>query len=495
MAGRIMTRMTTDVDQFEALIENGLLSALVSMCTFVGVGAVLFVLNARLALVTLSVVVPLSFATVVFRRRAARIYDLARERIAVVNADFQESLSGVRESQAFVHEKLAEERFRYLGRQYLEARLAAQRLVATYFPFVAFLGDVADALVLGVGAGLVLSGHLTTGALIAFVLYIDLFFSPIQQLSQVFDSWQQTRVSVARIAELMALDSVTPEAPEALKPGRIRGGLRLEAVSFAYPSAPKRRALDSGQDRSGPADPRYLVSEDAGRGQAPQALKEIDLEILPGETVALVGETGAGKSTVVKLLARFYDPDRGRVLVDGTDLRSLDLHEFRCQLGYVPQEAFLFTGSIRDNIAYGRPDADDKTVRAAARSVGAHEFISGLTGGYDHILSERGRSLSAGQRQLIALARAELVDPAILLLDEATSNLDLATEARVTGAMEAVSHGRTTVVIAHRLQTARKADRIAVLHAGRVMEVGTHDELLASGGAYASMWEAFELVG
>ena len=211
--------------------------------------------------------------------------------------------------------------------------------------------------------------------------------------------------------------------------------------------------------------------------------------------MALVGETGAGKSTVVKLLARFYDPDEGRVLADGIDLRSLDLHDYRRQLGYVPQEAFLFTGTVRDNIAYGRPEADDEAVAQAARSVGAHEFILGLPGGYDHLLSERGRSLSSGQRQLIALARAELVDPAILLFDEATSNLDLATEARVTAAMRLVSHGRTTVVIAHRLQTAKNADRIAVLNAGRVVEVGTHDELVALGGRYASMWETFELLG
>jgi ATP-binding cassette subfamily B protein len=266
-------------------------------------------------------------------------------------------------------------------------------------------------------------------------------------------------------------------------------------VRFAYPSTFTRPGLAPAPARRGPADPKNLVSDDAARRPPPEALKGIDLEIGPGETVALVGETGAGKSTVMKLLARFYDPDQGRVLVDGKDLRSLDLHDYRSQLGYVPQEAFLFTGTIHDNIAYGRPDATDEEVEAAARSVGAHELIRGLPSGYDHVLAERGRSLSGGQRQLIALARAELVDPAILLLDEATSNLDLATEARVATAMQRVSHGRTTIVIAHRLQTARAADRIAVLDSGRVAELGTHDELLALGRRYASMWEAFELVG
>jgi ATP-binding cassette subfamily B protein len=490
MSGRIMTRMTTDVDQFESLIQNGLLSALVSVVTFVGVGVALLLFNLELALCTMTVIVPIAAATILFRRRAARLYDLSRERVAIVNADFQESLSGVRESQAFVHEARTITRFHRLGREYLESRVGAQRLVATYFPFVQFLSAAADAIVLGVGASLIASGHLTSGALIAFILYIDLFFSPIQQLSQVFDSWQQTRVSVARIAELMRLQTLTPAAERPRRPTRLRGTLTLRDVRFSYPTGAGR---PGGPERRGPADPRALASVDAMTRKPPEALRGVDLSIKAGETVALVGLTGAGKSTVMKLIARFYDPDRGSVQVDGQDLRSLDLQQFRRQLGYVPQESFLFTGTVRDNIAYGRPAVPDSNVEAAARAVGAHEFIAELPDGYLHEISERGRSLSAGQRQLIALARAELVDPAVLLLDEATSQLDLATEARVATAMQQVSRGRTTIVIAHRLQTARAADRIVVLDQGQVAETGSHEELIAAAGKYAAMWEAFEI--
>jgi ATP-binding cassette subfamily B protein len=493
MAGRIMTRMTTDVNQFESLIENGLLSAIVSLVTFAGVGIVLFVLNPELEAVMLPVLVPLAIATVLYRRRGSVRYDRARERIAIVNADFQESLSGVRESQAFVHEEVTKAQYRRLGHDYIVSRLSAQRLMLVYFLFVQFLSNAAGVIVLGVGAGMVMSGHLTSGALIAFILYTDLFFSPIEQLSQVFDSWQQTRISVNRIAGLMKIDTLTPNPEKPEQIGQLSGEVVIDDVHFSYPTKATRRG--SPQERNGPQDTQSLQHADALTAKPPEALRGISLRIASGETVALVGETGAGKSTIMKLLARFYDPGEGVIRVDGHDLRALDLLSYRRQLGYVPQEAFLFTGSVRDNIAYGRPSASDADVEAAARAVGAHDFIAGLPGDYLYELTERGRSLSAGQRQLIALARAELVDPVLLLLDEATSNLDLATEARVAAAMQRVSHGRTTIVIAHRLQTARTADRIVVLDGGRIIGDGPHEELLAEGGKYAAMWEAFETAG
>ena len=478
MAGRIMTRMTTDVDSLESLLESGLITAVVSVCTFVGVGMALFFINWRLAAASLVVIVPLGVATTIFRRRAARIYDLARERIAIVNADFQESLAGVREAQAFGHQRLSQLEFHRLGSRYLHARLSAQRLVSVYFPFVQFLSDAADAVILGFGGYLIGQGQLSSGALIAFLLYIDMFFSPIQQLSQVFDSWQQAGASMRRIRELMARESLTPVPRNPIGAHIRRGELCLEGVHFRYPEREAKDAADVPEAVPGPA-----------------ALDGIDLAIPAGQTVALVGETGAGKSTLAKLVVRFYDPQRGRVTVDGQDLRSFEPGDYRRRLGYVPQEPFLFSGTIGDNIAYGRPGASDAKVAAAARAVGADYFIEAFPDGYRHELLERGRSLSTGQRQLIALARAQLIEPKILVLDEATSNLDLATEAKVGAAMTRLASGRTTILIAHRLQTARSADRIVVLAEGRIIEDGTHVGLLAKGGAYAAMWKIFQPAG
>ncbi len=459
-AGVIISRITNDVEALDQLVEDGIATLFQSGLTLVGVVVILLVLDLRLALLTFLAIPILLIGGVVFRIASADAYRLTREKIAIITGYLQETLSGIRVVRVFGQEPRHIEQFGELNEANREANLTTVKLNAAYFPAVEFLSALVTVEILVAGGIEAINGHTSTGVVFAFVAALNNFFDPIQQLSQLYTTYQSGMAALDKIFELLDEQPDLVDAPDAAELPSIRGELRFDEVSFRYGSG------------SGSGDDDFY------------ALRDVDLVIPPGQTVALVGETGAGKSTFAKLVARFYDPTSGAVLVDGHDLRDVTAESLRSQMGIVPQEGFLFSGTIRENIAFGRPDAGDADVRDAARAVGADSFIEALDDGYDAQIGERGVQLSAGQRQLVAFARALVADPGILVLDEATSNVDVHTETLIEKGLRRLVAGRTAIVIAHRLSTIRGASRILVLEHGRVVEDGTHDELLDARGRY-----------
>ncbi|MFL5906837.1 MAG: ABC transporter ATP-binding protein [Solirubrobacterales bacterium] len=461
--GVLISRITNDVDALDQLISTGVVTLFSSSLTLLGVVVIMFALNPTLALVVFLTFPLLAIASVVFRIVAASAYRITRERIADVTAYLQETLSGVRVVRSFAQEERHVSRMGELNELNRQANLKTVYLNASYFPAVELLSAVGTAVILLFGGyqALDLTGasrDAQIGVVIAFVGYLNTFFDPIQQLSNLYTTYQQGMAALDKIFDLLDTEPDMVDKPDAADPGTLRGEIEMDGVWFSY-----------GGDDS-------------------WALEDVSIHVPAGQTLALVGETGAGKSTFAKLVSRFYDPQRGRVLVDGHDLRDLRSSCLRSQLGIVPQEGFLFSGTVRENIAFGRPSASDEEIEAAADSIGTGEFIRRLPGGFDAEVGERGIALSAGQRQLIAFARALLAEPRILILDEATSNVDVRTERTIESGLERLLQGRTAIVIAHRLSTIRGADRIAVMDSGRIVESGTHDELIAAGGRYAELY-------
>jgi ABC-type multidrug transport system fused ATPase/permease subunit len=456
-AGVVISRLTNDVDALDQLVTDGVTTLVQNTLLLVGSAAVLFWLDWRLALATLSVIPVMAVATAIFRIRSSRAYRAVRERLGLVTATLAEDIAGIRVVQSFTREPARRRHFEEVNAHY---RASNQQTVVTnglYFPFVDFLSAVATAVVIGYGGYLVAGGEMSVGTLFAFILYVSNFFDPVQQLSQLYNTFLAAVAALDKIMDVMDEEPEVRDRPGAMELPRIEGHVELKELRFGY-------------------------------GDGPEVLHGIELDVPAGTTVALVGHTGAGKSTIAKLLARFYDPREGAILVDGTDLRDVTQESLRRQLGIVPQEGFLFAGSVRDNIAFGRPDVSNEQIREAASAVGAHEFIMRLENGYETDVQERGSRLSLGQRQLVAFARALLADPRILILDEATSSVDIGTERRIERGLRTLLAGRTAFVIAHRLSTIRGADLIVVLEHGRIIEQGSHAELMERQGLYTALY-------
>ena len=474
-AGVIISRLTNDVEALDQLVEDGLATLIQSGLTLIGVVVILVVLAPHLALLTFLALPVLAVGGFAFRIASADAYRRTREKIAAITGYLQETLSGIRVVRSFGQEARHIARFEELNEENRAANMTTVNLNAAYFPAVEFLSALVTVEILLIGGIEAINGHISTGVVFAFIAALNNFFDPIQQLSQLYTTYQSGMAALDKIYKLLDERPDLVDAPGARELPPIRGELRFDHVSFSYGSsgAPREDIETSAAD----------VGDDTR-----WALRDIDLAIAPGQTVALVGETGAGKSTFAKLVARFYDPTEGRIVVDGHDLRGVTMHSLRSQMGIVPQEGFLFSGTVRENIAFGRPDASDEEVAAAAHAVGADSFIAALERGYDTQVGERGVQLSAGQRQLIAFARALIADPRILVLDEATSNVDVHTESVIEHGLRRLLAGRTAIVIAHRLSTIQRASRIVVLEYGTIVEQGTHDELLDARGRY---WQLY----
>lgn len=456
--GVIITRMTSDISNLQQLLQEGLAQLVGQALAMIVITVILFTMSVELTLITLAMVVPLlTLGTVWFSRASQRAYLRVRDGIAAVLGDLSESLHGVRTVAAFNRQRFNVVKHRNVVGAYRDANNHTAHINALYGPGTQLLGYLSQAALLAIGGDMVLHHNLSLGALVAFFLYLNRFFAPIQLLVQEYTTLQQGRSSVIKLRTLFELDPNVPEAADAEALPELEGEVVFDDVSFGY-------------------DPRKPV------------LHDVSLRIAPGETVAFVGQTGAGKSTIAKLITRFYDPTAGRVLIDGHDLREVSLYSLRSQLGVVPQEPFLFAGSLRDNIAFSRPEASEAEVWQAVDAVGLREVVERMPDGLDTEVHERGQSLSSGERQLIALARAFHAQPRVLVLDEATSNLDLLSETKIEAALDVLLEARTAVLIAHRLTTAMKADRIVVVDDGRILETGSHDELVARGGRYAEMY-------
>jgi ABC-type multidrug transport system fused ATPase/permease subunit len=456
-AGVIISRLTNDVEAIDQLVTDGVTSLVQNTLTLVGTAIILFVLDWRLALATCAVLPLMTIATALFRSRSARAYAAVRERLGLVTATLAEDIAGMRVLQAFTREQPAFENFRAVAQRYREANMRTVVLNGIYFPVVDLLSSVALAVVLAYGGHLYFGGTLTLGTLFAFMLYVQNFFDPVQQLSQLYNTFLSATAALDKIMGVLDEQPEIVDRAGARELPQIEGHVAFDGVRFTY-----------------------------GRGD--EVLHGIDLDVPAGTTVALVGHTGAGKSTIAKLLARFYEPTHGRITIDDVDLNDVTQASLRQQLGVVPQEGFLFAGTVAENVAFGKPHASADEIVRAAQTVGAHEFILRLEDGYETQLGERGSRLSLGQRQLVAFARALLADPRILILDEATSSVDIGTERRIEEALRILLADRTAFIIAHRLSTIRDADLIVVLEHGRVVEQGSHEELLEQRGLYTSLY-------